>query len=308
MVGSAITRALSARGFENLLRPSREQLDLSRQSEVESYFSSKKPDYVFVAAAKVGGIQANENFPADFIFENLQIESNLIHAAYTENCRGITFLGSSCIYPKLSDQPITEAALLQGRLESTNEPYAIAKIAGIKMCEAYNRQYNTDFRSLMPSNLYGPNDNFHLEESHVIPALIRRIHDAKKLGTSEVEIWGSGEAYREFLHVDDLADACVELAQLPKDKIDAVTSRAEPHVNIGYGTDITIRALAQLLTKIIGYKGNLVFNSNRTDGTPRKLLDITRAKKLGWHPTIDLEVGLKTTYDWFLENHDLIRL
>jgi len=307
MVGSAIVRALKSEGFENLLCPTKSELDVTRQDEVESFYSSEKPEYVFIAAAKVGGIHANETYPADFIFENLQIECNLIHSAYLAKVVGLTFLGSSCIYPKFSEQPISESALLQSSLEASNEPYAVAKIAGIKMCEAYNRQYNTDFRSLMPSNLYGPGDNFHLEDSHVIPALIQRLHHAKQLGDNEVEIWGTGEAYREFLHVDDLASACVDIAQLPREKINAVTTRANPQINIGSGTEITIRTLAENLARILGYKGNLVFDRTRTDGTPRKLLDISRARELGWQPQIKLEDGLASTYQWYLDNQNSLR-
>ena len=307
MVGSAIVRALHSNGFNNLLTPSREELDATRQLAVESFFSSEKPDYVFIAAAKVGGIHANETYPADFIFENLQIECNLIHSAYISNSRGLTFLGSSCIYPKFCEQPIAETSLLQASLEPTNEAYAIAKIAGIKMCEAYNRQYNTDFRSLMPSNLYGPGDNFHLEDSHVIPALMGRLHRAKHLGEPVVEIWGSGEAYREFLHVDDLAAACVHISCLGKNSIDAVATRAYPQINIGSGSDITIRELAESLAKIIGFHGRLLFDTNRTDGTPKKLLDTSRSAKLGWQPKISLLKGLSETYQWFLDNQEALR-
>lgn len=306
MVGSAIRRKLERLGYSNICTATRQEVDLTNQAEVTHFFKAEKPDFVFLAAAKVGGIQANNTQPAEFIYDNLMIESNIIHQAYKNNVEALLFLGSSCIYPKMASQPISETALLTGKLESTNEPYAIAKIAGIKLCESYNRQYGTDFRSVMPTNLYGPNDNFDLESSHVIPALMRRIHEAKVNKQENVTIWGTGSPMREFLHVDDMAEGCIQVLQQPKDNYDRVTLPMESHINIGYGDDITIKELAHLLKDTIGFNGDLIFDTSKPDGTPKKLLDISTIKQLGWSPSIPLESGLKSTYEWFLAKIDKI--
>lgn len=307
MVGSAIVRALEAAGAKNIVMRSHRGLDLTDQAAVDAFFADEKPDYVVIAAAKVGGIHANNTYPADFLYDNLMIEANLIRGAFNAGCKELLFLGSSCIYPKLAEQPMREEALLDGHLEPTNEAYAIAKIAGIKLCESYNRQHGTDYRSLMPTNLYGPGDNFHPEDSHVIPALMRRIHEAKENGDKEVVIWGTGSPMREFLHVDDLAEACLHIMQLPKTKLDEFTSPMMSHINVGTGVDVTIRELAELITKVVGFEGELTFDTSKPDGTPRKLLDVSRINNLGWIAQTDLEAGLRSTYEWFLENHDKIR-
>jgi len=293
MVGSAILRRLERSGFNNIIMRTSSQLDLTNQSAVEQFFSKEKPKYVFLAAARVGGIQANNIYRADFIYQNLMIQNNVIHQSYLNSVKKLLFLGSSCIYPKESPQPIKEEYLLTGPLESTNEPYAIAKIAGIKMCESYNRQYGTDFIGVMPTNLYGPNDSFDLETSHVMPALIKKCHQAKTDHADTVEIWGTGRPRREFLHVDDLADACVFLMQ---------TYSGSKIVNIGVGEDISIHDIAVLVAKTVGYQGKLVFNHAMPDGTPRKLLDVSLLTKLGWKAHTPLQDGIKQTYDWFLEN------
>jgi nucleoside-diphosphate-sugar epimerase len=264
---------------------------LTNQAAVAAVFNSEKPDYVILAAAKVGGIYANNTYPADFIYSNLIIECNIIHAAYEQQVSGLLFLGSSCIYPKFAEQPMREEALLTGELESTNEPYAIAKIAGIKLCESYNRQHGTDFRSVMPTNLYGQNDNFHPKNSHVIPALLRRFHEAKENGADSVTIWGTGNAKREFLYVDDLADACVFIMQLAQPMLS--------HINIGTGTEVTIRELAETIKQVTGFNGELRFDTNQPDGTPRKLLDVSKLNALGWQAKIGLLEGLRETYQWF---------
>lgn len=302
MVGSAIVRALKARGYNKLIQSSHAELDLTNQADVGKFFFSQKIDGVVVAAAKVGGIHANNSRPAEFIYDNLMIECNLIHQAYRAGIHDLLFLGSSCIYPKLAPQPIREDALLCGPLEPTNEAYAIAKIAGIKLCESYNRQYGTRYRSLMPTNLYGPNDNFDLESSHVIPALMRKFHDAKLSDTGFVPIWGSGTPYREFLHVDDLALACLHVLTLDQALLSAVTQPMSSHLNVGCGEDLTIRELAELIGKIVGFRGELRFDASKPDGTPRKLLDVSRIRELGWQARIPLEQGLRETYRWYCEH------
>ncbi len=302
MVGSAILRVLQGSNSNHILTASRSELDLLSQAQVNDWFAQNKPTQVYLAAAKVGGIYANNSFPAEFIYENLMIESNVINAAHLNGVQKILFLGSSCIYPKNSDQPIKEEALLTGVLESTNEPYAIAKIAGIKLCESYNRQYGRDYRSIMPTNLYGPNDNYHPDNSHVIPALIRRIHAATIQNLPEVSIWGSGKPMREFLHVDDLATACVHLMNLDSNIYNKISSPMNSHINVGSSVDCTIREVAETLARIIGYQGALSFDTSKPDGTFRKLMDSTRIRNLGWKPTYNLEDGLRHTYKSYLES------
>ncbi|KAK6944306.1 NAD-dependent epimerase/dehydratase [Dillenia turbinata] len=293
LVGSAIVRKLKNLGFADLVLKTHFDLDLTRQSDVESFFALEKPKYVIISAAKVGGIHANNTYPAEFISINLQIQTNVIDASYRNGVKKILFLGSSCIYPKFAPQPITEDALLTGPLEPTNEWYAIAKIAGIKMCQAYRVQYNWDAISGMPTNLYGPNDNFHPENSHVLPALMRRFHEAKVLGKKEVVVWGTGSPLREFLHVDDLADAVVFLM----DKYSGLS-----HVNVGSGKEVTIKELAELVKEVVGFEGKLVWDTSKPDGTPRKLMDSSKLAELGWVPKISLKEGLVHTYKWYLEN------
>lgn len=305
MVGSAICRRFDEEA--ELMIVDRPELDLTNQKDAYDWLSSNKPDVVVVAAARVGGIGANKTYPADFITQNLMIETNLIHGAFEAGCQRLLFLGSSCIYPRLADQPMKEESLLTGPLEPTNESYALAKIAGIKLCESYNRQHGTDYRSLMPTNLYGPGDNFNLTDSHVVPALIRRFHEATVNGDPEVVIWGTGNAMRELLHVDDLADACAHILRLPKEKIDAVTEPLCAHFNVGTGEDVTIRALAGMIQKTVGFEGELVYDTSKTDGAPRKLLDVSKINSLGWQAKIGLEDGLRSTYDWFLENQGSLR-
>lgn len=307
MVGSAIVRILQQHGYDNLVLRSRDQLDLTEQAAVRNFFKDERPDLVIVAAAKVGGIHANNTYPADFIYENLMIESNLIHQSHKADIDGLLFLGSSCIYPKLAEQPMPESTLLSGSLEPTNEPYAIAKIAGIKLCESYNRQHGRDYRSLMPTNLYGPGDNFDLENSHVIPALMRKFHEAKTNKSPNVEIWGSGNARREFLHVDDLANACLHLLQLTPENYGSATAPMLSHINVGTGEDITIAHLAHLIQAVVDYSGNILFNADRPDGAPRKLLEIKKLKNLGWRPAIGLEQGLKDTYAWYCKHIHKLR-
>lgn len=294
LVGSAILRRLQAGGYKNLVVRTRTDLDLTRQAEVEAFFAAEKPDYVFLAAAKVGGIHANNTYPAEFIHVNLEIQNNVIDTAYRHGVKRLLFLGSSCIYPKMAPQPIREDALLTGSLEPTNQAYALAKIAGIEMCRSYNRQYGTQYLSVMPTNLYGPGDNYHPENSHVIPALIRRFHEAKQSGATEVEIWGTGTPRREFLYSDDLADACVFMMERPiEPEFDAL-------VNVGVGTDLTIRELATLIADVVGYSGGLAFNTKRPDGTPQKLLDIARITSMGWSAKMSLSDGLRLAYADFL--------
>lgn len=293
LVGSALVRRLRAEGFENLILRSRDQLDLRDGRAVRVFFEAERPDYVFVAAAKVGGILANSRHPVDFLRDNLAIALNVIDAAHATGVRKLLFLGSSCIYPKYADQPIREEYLLTGALEPTNEPYAIAKIAGLKLCEAYRRQYGADFITAMPTNLYGPGDNFDLETSHVLPALIRRFHEAKLRGVPSVTLWGTGTPRREFLHVDDLADACLHLMR---------HYSGEGTINVGTGEDITIRDLAELIREIVGYTGKIEFDTSMPDGTPRKLLDVSKLTALGWRARIPLREGIEQTYRWYVEN------
>lgn len=294
MVGSAILRALQKEGYTNIVFKTSKELDLTNQNAVKDFFEAQKPDYVFVAAAKVGGIYANNTFRGDFIYQNMMIQNNIIHHAHLNNVTKLMFLGSSCIYPKLAPQPLKEEYLLSGYLEETNEPYAIAKIAGIKMCEAYRSQYGSNFISAMPTNMYGQNDNYDLQNSHVLPALIRKFHEAKISNSETVTVWGSGTPRREFLHADDLAEACLFLMQ----------NYNEPTlVNIGSGTDVTIRELAELIQKTVGFTGKIVFDSSKPDGTPRKLMDVTKINQLGWKAKISLEVGIKKTYQDFVNNN-----
>lgn len=305
MVGSAIVRALQQSGYQKIITRTHAELDLTDQAAVRAFFQSKKIDQVYLAAAKVGGIHANNTYPAEFIYQNLMIEANIINEAYQAGIQKMLFLGSSCIYPKLSSQPMSEDALLTGKLEATNEPYAIAKIAGIKLCESYNRQYGTDYRSVMPTNLYGPGDNYHPENSHVIPALIRRFHEAKIKGTPSVTIWGTGTPKREFLHVDDMAAASIHVMGLDRQIYDAHTQPMQSHINVGSGSDITIAELAGLIAKATGYSGRIEFDTSRPDGTPRKLMDISRLSELGWAPKVEIEAGLKDAYDWFQSTCDI---
>ena len=301
LVGSAIMRRLEKEGFSNIVTRTHAELDLTDQAAVSRFFEEEKPRYVFLAAAKVGGIQANDTYRADFVRINLQIETNVIEAAYRSGVERLMFLGSSCIYPKHAPQPMKEEHLLTGPLEPTNAPYAIAKIAGIIMCDSYNRQFGTDFIASMPTNLYGPGDNFDLETSHVLPALIRKFHEAKVEGRPQVELWGTGKPMREFLHVDDLADAVLFMMDHFDPKPDDV------FLNVGTGTDVTIAELANLVAKVVGYEGDLVWDRSKPDGTPRKLLDVSRLAELGWKARIGLEEGLAQTYQWFLENIDSVR-
>jgi len=306
MVGSAIVRALSLRGERNIVVRSHAELDLTDQSAVRAFFEVEKPEQVFLAAAKVGGIHANDTYPAEFIYQNLMIEANVVDAAFRSGVRKLLFLGSSCIYPRMAPQPMREDALLTGVLEATNEPYAIAKIAGIKLCESYNRQYSAshgvDYRSVMPTNLYGPGDNYHPENSHVIPALIRRFHEAKAAAAPMVTIWGSGTPRREFLHVDDMAAACLHVMDLDGATYRSHTQPMLSHINVGCGHDVTIRELAAMIGRVVDYVGETTFDTSKPDGTPRKLMDSSRLNSLGWRAQIDLEEGLRTTYQDFLKN------
>ena len=293
LIGSAITRLLTNRGYENLVSATSAELDLRDQADVQAFFEDAKPEYVFVAAATVGGIMANDSYPADFIYNNLMIEANVIHAAHQYGVKKLLFLGSTCVYPKMAEQPLKEAYLLTGPLEPTNEWYAIAKIAGIKLCQAYQRQHGCQFISAMPTNLYGPGDKFDLENSHVLPALIRKFHDAKLHGQRAVEVWGTGSPRREFCYVDDCAEACLYLMGVYDDY---------EIINIGVGNDITIRDLAEMIGGIIGFEGELVFNADKPDGTPRKLVDVSKIFSLGWRPNTSLEDGIRRTYEWYLGN------
>ena len=303
LVGSAILRKLKTQGFINLIVRSHSELDLTNQIQVQNFFESEKPDYVFLAAAKVGGIYANNTYPAEFMYKNLMIEANTIHAAFENKVKRLLFLGSTCIYPRAVSQPMSEEAILTGVLEPTNEPYALAKIAGIKLCESYNRQFGTDFRSVMPTNLYGINDNFHPTNSHVIPALLRRFHDAKENNLTEVVVWGSGNVMREFLYVDDLAEASLFVMELDLDLYNANTKPMLSHINVGTGKDISIKELAEVMRDVVGYEGKIVFDKTKPDGTKRKLIDVSRLKNVGWKYSIDLHTGLEKTYKWFLENN-----
>jgi len=307
MVGSAIVRQLEARGVGNILTAGRQRLDLLDQAAVQAFFDEHPIDQVYLAAAKVGGIHANNTYPAEFIYQNLMIEANIIHAAHTAGVQKLLFLGSSCIYPKFAEQPMREDALLTGTLEPTNEPYAIAKIAGIKLCESYNRQYGRDYRSVMPTNLYGPGDNFHPENSHVIPALLRRFHEAVQRGDEEVVIWGSGTPMREFLHVDDMAAASVHVMELSHESYTEHTEPMLSHINVGTGVDCTIRELAETVARVTGFEGRLAFDTSKPDGAPRKLMDVSRLRALGWSAQIGLEEGLRDAYRWYLEHADEAR-
>lgn len=302
MVGSAIVRRLQVLGYKEIVTCDRAQLNLLDQRAVEEFFQAANIRQVYVAAAKVGGIYANNTYPAEFIYENLMMQANIIQAAHSNDVQKMLFLGSSCIYPVGVQQPMSEEALLTGVLEPTNEPYAIAKIAGIKLCESYNRQYGRDYRSVMPTNLYGPYDNYHPENSHVIPALLRRFHDAVMQGVEEVVIWGSGSPMREFLHVDDMASASVYVMELAEEQYQAHTQPMLSHINVGTGRDCTIRELAETIAKVTGFKGRLVFDSSKPDGSPRKLMDVSRLSLLGWRASINLEDGLSDAYRWFSEN------
>lgn len=307
LVGSAIMRQLESQGFGNIVTRTHAELDLCNQAAVQAFFAAETPDYVIMAAAKVGGIHANNTYPAEFIYENMMVEANVVDAAYRNNVNRLLFLGSSCIYPKHAEQPMREDALLTGVLEPTNEPYALAKIAGIKLCESYNRQYGTDYRSVMPTNLYGQGDNFHPENSHVIPALMRRFHEAKLRGDAEVVVWGSGNAKREFLHVDDMAAASLFVLQLENELYRANTQETLSHINVGTGVDCTIREMAETVKRVVGFDGALVFDTSKPDGSPRKLLDVSRLKAMGWEYAISLEEGLTSTYQWYVENEGRFR-
>ena len=307
MVGSAICRQLSVRNDIELIVKTHKELDLTIQKDVKHFFEEECIDQVYLAAAKVGGIYANNTFPAEFIYQNLMIESNIIHSAHKVGIQKLLFLGSSCIYPKFADQPMKESALLTGILEPTNEPYAIAKIAGIKLCESYNRQYGRDYRSIMPTNLYGINDNFHPENSHVIPALMCRFHEAKESGAPEVIVWGTGTPMREFLYVDDMAAASVYVMELEDKIYQEHTQPMLSHINVGTGVDCSIREMAETMASVVGYQGKIVFDATKPDGTPRKLMDVTRLKNLGWEYRYSLYEGLSLTYQWFLENKNTFR-
>ncbi len=307
MVGSAILRKLREEGYKNIVVRTHAELDLTNQFAVNEFFKTIQPEHVYLAAAKVGGIHANNTYPAEFIYQNLMIEANVIHEAFKIGVEKLLFLGSSCIYPKSVFQPMKEDALLTGVLEPSNEPYAIAKIAGIKLCESYNRQYNLDYRSVMPSNLYGVGDNYHLQNSHVIPALIRRFHEAKLNKSSKVEIWGSGLPMREFLYVDDMAAAAVYVMNLDKATYDKHTSPMMSHINLGFGSDISIKELATIISDVVGYEGEIYFDRSKLDGTLKKLMDSTRLNDLGWYPKIELKEGLAITYKDFLKNFEVLR-
>jgi GDP-L-fucose synthase len=307
MVGSAICRQLLAEGGHQLITRTHAELDLTDQSAVRAFMADQRPDAVILAAAKVGGIYANNTYPADFIYENMMMQSNVIHQAWAAGVTKLLFLGSSCIYPKLADQPMREDALLTGTLEPTNEPYAIAKIAGIKLCESYNRQHGVDYRSVMPTNLYGPGDNFHPENSHVLPALIRRFHEAAQNGTSEVAIWGSGKPRREFLHVDDMAEASLFVMNLPTKIYAQNTEPMLSHINVGTGFDVSIAELAALVAEVTGYQGQIIYDASKPDGTMRKLMDVSRLSAMGWNASIALQDGVRATYQWFLDQSGDIR-
>ncbi len=307
MVGSAIVRKLQAKGDFELVLRTRSELDLTNQAAVNAFFEKNSIDQVYLAAAKVGGIVGNNTFPADFIYENLMIQSNIINAAHNAGVQDLLFLGSSCIYPRLAKQPMAESNLLTGTLEPTNEPYAVAKIAGIKLCESYNRQHGRNYRSVMPTNLYGPHDNFHPENSHVIPALLRRFHEAALNNDKEVIAWGSGKPMREFLYVDDMAAASIYVMNLAQELYEENTDVMLSHINVGTGVDCTIRKLVETVAKVTGFNGDIVFDSSKPDGAPRKLMNVERLDNLGWRYQVDLESGLQRTYQWFLDNQDSFR-
>jgi GDP-L-fucose synthase len=300
LVGSAIVRQLESRGYSNLIMRTHNDLDLTSQADVQNFLKQEKPEYVILAAGKVGGIYANNIYPADFIYNNIMIEANVINSAYENKVKRLLFLGSTCVYPKAVEQPMREEAILTDVLEPTNEPYALAKIAGIKLCESYNRQHGTDFRSVMPTNLYGINDNFHPELSHVIPALMQRFHKAKVNNNEEVVVWGTGEAMREFLYVDDMAEASLFVLELDKETYKANTKPMLSHINVGTGLDVTIREMAETMKVVVGFEGVLTFDTSKPDGAPRKLIDISRLSNLGWNYSINLEDGLRKTYKWYL--------
>ncbi len=302
MVGSALVRRLQDEGCEQLILRTRDEVDLTNQVQVQDFMQTEQPDHVILAAARVGGINANNTYPAQFIYDNLMISANIIHAAHQAGVAKLLFLGSSCIYPRMAPQPMPEDCLLSGQLEATNEPYAIAKIAGIKLCESYNREYGTDYRSIMPTNLYGPNDNYDLKNSHVLPALIRKFHEAKIANASSVEVWGTGTVKREFLHVEDLAEASIFVLNISRDKYDAATEPMCSHINAGTGTDVTIRELAELIRDVVGFSGELKFNPEYPDGTPRKLLDVSKLSSLGWQASISLRDGITASYASYRES------
>lgn len=304
MVGSAIMRSLRGQGHTRFAARTRSEMDLTDQRAVMDFFASEKPDQVYLAAARVGGIHANNTYPAEFIYSNLMVQANVIHAAYTHGVRKLLFLGSSCIYPRLAPQPMGEDALLTGPLEPTNEPYAVAKIAGIKLCESYNRQYGTDYRSVMPTNLYGPGDNYHPENSHVVPAMLRRFHEAKLAGAPSVEVWGTGTPRREFLYVDDMAAACVHVMSLAVPLWEANTSPMQRLLNVGFGSDVSIAELARTVAHAVGYEGKITFDATRPDGSPRKLIDSSRLHHLGWSPKVSLDQGLALAYADFSGKHE----
>lgn len=304
LVGSAVLRNLESKGFNNLLTKSHKDLDLTNQTKVKNFFDKEKPDYVILAAAKVGGIYANNTYPADFIYQNTMIETNIIHSAYENKVKRLLFLGSTCIYPKEIEQPMREDALLSNKLEPTNEPYALSKILGIKLCESYNRQHGTDFRSVMPTNLYGINDNFDPENSHVIPGLMQRFHNAKINNDNEVMVWGTGNAMREFLFVDDMAEASLFVLGIDKEIYDENTLPMISHINVGSGKDITIKELAEIMKEIVGFEGKISFDNTKPDGSPRKLIDVSRLSKMGWKNSTSLREGLELTYNWYKNNLD----
>ncbi|MFK8030331.1 MAG: GDP-L-fucose synthase family protein [Gammaproteobacteria bacterium] len=307
MVGAALCKELASAGYSNVITRPRSELDLTDQSSVRQFFRDEKPQYVYLAAAKVGGIHANNTLPADFIYANLMMECNVINAAFETDVERLLFLGSSCIYPRLAEQPMSEDALLTGQLEPTNEPYALAKIAGIKLCESYNRQHGTDYRSVMPTNLYGPGDNFDLDTSHVASALLRKMHDAKLANQSSVEVWGTGTVRREFMYVEDMAKACLFVMELSPQIYQANTDEMQSHINVGTGVDVTIAELADTLAAVVGFDGQLSFNSSKPDGAPRKLLDVSRLAAMGWGSSTTLKQGLRKTYEWFLANQNNVR-
>jgi len=302
LVGSAIVRALQRQGYTNIITRTHAELELADQAQVRAFFESEKIDEVYLAAARVGGIHANNTYPAEFIYDNMMVQANVVHEAWRNGVQKLLFLGSSCIYPRLAEQPIKEEYLMCGSLEPTNEPYAMAKIAGIKLCESYNRQYGTDYRSVMPTNLYGPGDNYHPENSHVIPALIRRFHEAKASRAESVVIWGSGTPRREFLYVDDMAEACLHVMDLERAVYESHTSPMQSHINVGCGEDVAIRELAGLIKEVVGYQGRIDFDTSKPDGTPRKLLDVGKIKELGWQARVQLKEGLERTYTAYLES------
>lgn len=304
LVGSAVLRNLESKGFNNLLTKSHKDLDLTNQTKVKNFFNKEKPDYVILAAAKVGGIYANNTYPADFIYKNTMIETNIIHSAYENKVKRLLFLGSTCIYPKEIEQPMREDALLSNKLEPTNEPYALSKILGIKLCESYNRQHGTDFRSVMPTNLYGINDNFDPENSHVIPGLMQRFHNAKINNDNEVMVWGTGNAMREFLFVDDMAEASLFVLSIDKEIYDDNTLPMISHINVGSGKDITIKELAEIMKEVVGFEGKISFDNTKPDGSPRKLIDVSRLSKMGWKNSTSLREGLELTYNWYKNNLD----